>query len=54
MRLMPQHILQALVIWSKNMTSYDFAVNAFNSILGVKGKPFDNQKGVSDNIKGVQ
>ena len=36
------------------MTSYDFAVNAFNSILGVKGKPFDNQKGVSDNIKGVQ
>jgi hypothetical protein len=36
------------------MTIYDFAVNAFNSILGVKGKPFDSQKGVSDEIKGVQ
>lgn len=36
------------------MRSYDFAVNAFNSILGIIGKPFDNQKGVSDDIKGVQ
>jgi hypothetical protein len=36
------------------MTNYEFAVNAFNSILGIIGKPFDNQKGVSDDIKGVQ
>lgn len=36
------------------MTSYDFAVNAFNSIFGVKGKPFGKGKGVSDGIEGVQ
>ena len=36
------------------MTSYDFAVNAFNSVLGIKGEPFGRGKGVSDGNKGVQ
>ncbi len=36
------------------MTNYDFAVNSFNFILGVKGKDFGKGKGVSDDNKGVQ
>ena len=36
------------------MTNYYFAVNAFNSILGINGKDFGKGKGVSDGFEGVQ